>query len=303
MATQISFSLVDVFTRERFAGNPLAVVHDAGALDTAGMQAVAREFGFSETAFILPPRDGRHHARVRIFTPHEEVPFAGHPNIGAVFAMGAQETAARGLLPDLAVLDEMGGEVRVRPIREGGRVVGAEIEAPQSLQTMGIVAPDLVARCLGVAEEALDLDRMAPCVASIGLPFAFVALRDLSVLAAVSPDVPAFREAAERGPRTVDGFAICAFVVLGESDGRIAIRSRVVCPLGHPAEDPANGSASGALAALLAGASGYDEARFEITQGVEIGRRSEIGVIVDAGGGPVRIRGQCAHVGTGTMVV
>jgi trans-2,3-dihydro-3-hydroxyanthranilate isomerase len=113
MTTQISFSLVDVFARDRFAGNPLAVVHDASALDAAGMQAGAREFGFSETAFILPPRDSCHHARVRIFIPHKEVPFAGHPNIGTVFAMGAQETAARGAVLDFVILEEMGGDVRV----------------------------------------------------------------------------------------------------------------------------------------------------------------------------------------------
>jgi trans-2,3-dihydro-3-hydroxyanthranilate isomerase len=303
MTTQVSFSLVDVFTRDRFAGNPLAVVHDADALDPAGMQAIAREFGFSETAFVLPPRSSRHHARVRIFTPHEEVPFAGHPNIGTVFAMGAQETGARGALPEIVILEEMGGDVRVRPIRDDGRVVGAEIEAPRHLQTMGTVAPDLAARCLGVEEGALDLGRTAPRVASVGLPFAFVALRDLDALAAISPDVPAFREAVERGPRTVDGFAVCAFVVLGEADGRIEVRSRVVCPLGHPPEDPGTGSASGALAALLTGASGRAGATFEIVQGVEMGRRSEIGVTVEAGGGAVRIRGRCVHVGTGTMVV
>jgi trans-2,3-dihydro-3-hydroxyanthranilate isomerase len=182
-------------------------------------------------------------------------------------------------------------------------VGGAEIEAAQHLQVMGKVPPDLVARCLGVQDGALDLGRMAPCVASVGLPFAFVALRDLDALAAISPDVPAFREAAGRGPRTVDGFAVCAFVVLGEAGGRFEIRSRVVCPLGHPTEDPATGSASGALAALLTGASSQDEATFEIVQGVEMGRRSEIGVTVEAGGGGVRIQGRCVHVASGTMVV
>ena len=255
-AIHVPFSLADVFTRERFSGNQVAVIHDARALNPAQMQTLAREFGFSETTFILPPDDDRYHARVRIFTPHEEVPFAGHPNIGTVFVMGGQETAASGALPDLAVLDEKGGDVRVWPIRENGHVVGAEIEAPQSLRTMGAVPAGRMARCLGLKEDRLVLDRIVPCVASVGLPFAFVELRGLDALRGLAPDAPSFRVAAEHGPRTVDGFAICAFVVTREAGGRFEVRSRVICPLGHPPEDPATGSASGALAALLAGASG-----------------------------------------------
>ncbi|MFV0383203.1 PhzF family phenazine biosynthesis protein [Paracoccus sp. (in: a-proteobacteria)] len=302
-AIQLKFSLVDVFTRERFSGNQVAVIHDARALDSAQMQNVAREFGFSETTFILPPGNDHYHARVRIFTPHEEVPFAGHPNIGTVFVMGGQKTAASGALPDLAIFDEKGDDVRVQPIREEGQVVGAEIEAPQSLRTMGAVPAERMARCLGLDEDCLVLDRIAPCVASVGLPFAFVELRDLDALASLAPDAPSFREAAEHGPRTVDGFAICAFVVVSEGGGRFEVRSRVVCPLGHPPEDAATGSASGALAALLADASGQGEADVAITQGVEMGRRSEIDVSVPANGGPARIRGYCTHVATGAMTI
>ncbi|MEM1428884.1 MAG: PhzF family phenazine biosynthesis protein [Pseudomonadota bacterium] len=301
--TTVTFSIVDVFTRTRFSGNPVAVIHDAGALDTAQMQSIAREFGFSETTFILPPEGAAHYARVRIFSPFEELPFAGHPNIGTVFVMGAQPTAAHGPLPDVAILDELGGEVRVRPLRDAGQVVGAEIEAPQQLRRLGSVPADRAARCLGLAERDISVRRVAPCVASVGLPFAFVELRDLDVLATVAPDIPAFRAAAEHGPRTVDGFSICAFVVLTEAGGETTVRSRVLSPLGHPPEDPATGSASGALAALLAEEAGGAEATFTITQGVEMGRRSVISVRVAAKGGAVRISGHCVEVGSGTMIV
>ena len=251
----------------------------------------------------LPPREAAHHARVRIFTPREEVPFAGHPNIGTVFVMGAQPTAARGALPDVAVLDEMGGDVQVRPIREGADVVGAEIEAPQPLRRAGDVPTDLAARCLGLDGRSVAVDRFAPCVASVGLPFAFVELRDLAALAAIRCDVAAFRKAAERGPPTVDGFAVCAFVVLDDGTDPIEVRSRVVSPLGHPPEDPATGSASGALGALLMTTLERSEARFAITQGVEMGRRSEIEVDVPAHGGRARIRGRCVGVAVGRMTV
>lgn len=299
----ISYSLADVFTRDRFCGNQVAVVHDASALNTSQMQNIAREFGFSETTFIFPPADEKYYAQVRIFTPLEEVPFAGHPNIGTVFIMGTQATAARGPFPDVAVLNEKGGDVHVRPIWEDGHVVGAEIDAPQRLQRMGTVSTDLVARCLGLTTADLKLQHFEPCVASLGLPFAFVELRNLDALATVETDVQAFHEAAQLGPRTVDEFAICAFVVMSDAEEKVVIRSRVVCPLGHPVEDPATGSASGALAALLTEAMKRKTTAFQITQGVEMGRRSEINVTVSANGGPVSIRGYCVAVGTGTMIV
>lgn len=299
----ISFSTVDVFTRERFSGNPVAVIHDACDLDTSQMQAIAREFGYSETTFILPPRDARSIAQVRIFTPHAEVPFAGHPNIGTVFVMAHEDTAARGPLPDLAVLDELGGPVRIRPLRKAQQVTGAQIEAPQPLQTVGEIDPNLVASCLGLDLSDVISDQFPPCVASVGLPFAFAELRSLNALAAIETDAAAFREAAQTGPETVDGFAICAFVVTQETGSVTDIRSRVFSPLGHPPEDPATGSASGALAALFSSAHNKDTGLFAITQGVEMGRRSEIDVEISGQDRRPRIRGHCVMVSRGTMNV
>lgn len=299
---KLAYSIVDVFTRERFSGNQVAVIHDARAISQDQMQNIAREFGFSETTFILPPTGTQYLATVRIFTPHEEIPFAGHPNIGTAFVIGAQQTAARAPLTDSAVFDELGGDVPVKPIREGAVVVGAQIKAPQSFQILGKLSPDLMAECLGLSKHSLMIERTPPCVASVGLPFAFVEFTGLDALGAIAPDLPAFQRAADDGPRTVDGFAICAFVVLAEKDGEFTVRSRVICPLGHPAEDPATGSASGALASLLAETSGRNDATFKITQGVEMGRRSEIEVDVAPDGG-VTIRGYCVAVSTGTMLV
>lgn len=297
----IPFSLVDVFTRAPFAGNPLAVVHDASGLSDKTMQAIAREFGFSETTFVLPPEDPETTARVRIFTPSEEIPFAGHPNIGTAYVVAHAPTAAQRPVGDRLVFDERGGRVNATLLREAGAVVGAEITAPQPLEVLGPVAPSVVVDCLGLGDGRVRTDRVAPCVAGVGLPFAFAELESVEALAAATPDTGAFGRAAAVGPRTVDGFAICAFVPVAADGADLAVRSRVFSPLGHPPEDPATGSAAGALACLLRP---EGAATVTVTQGVEMGRPGAIRVSVqrDAGGRVTpAIAGMCAAVGQGTL--
>src|SRR5258706_5666524 len=106
--TTYRFSTCDVFTRTRFGGNQLAVIHDGRGLSDQAMQSIAREFNYSETTFVLPPADPRHTARVRIFTPARELPFAGHPSVGTAFVL-ATEGAFSAQAPDIQ-LDE-----QVRP--------------------------------------------------------------------------------------------------------------------------------------------------------------------------------------------
>lgn len=296
----VPYSIVDVFTDTQFAGNPVAVIHDARGLTAGDMQAIAREFGFSETTFILPPRGGAHTAHLRIFTPLAEIPFAGHPTIGTAFVIGRESTAARSGTYDVMTFDEAGGDVAVTLIRSGAEVVGASIVAPQGLEVLGGVPVDRVAACLGLSPSAVSVDHVAPCVASVGLPFAFVELTDVDALGIVAPDFAAFRAAAAAGPATVDGFAICAFVVLGRDGERFRLRSRVLSPLGHPPEDPATGSASGALAALLS-AERPSASRYRITQGVEMARPSEIEVEVSRNPEKIAIAGSCVQVSTGIL--
>lgn len=299
----INYSIVDVFTRTRFCGNPVAVIHDGSQLTTTQMHAIAREFGFSETTFVLPPIDAATTAQVRIFTPFEEIPFAGHPNIGTAFVLAYEVTAAGNSLPEELILDELGGLVRVRLLQNGQIVIGAEIRAPQTLQTIGLVDPELMAKCLGLAAKTVKVGTFAPCVASIGLPFAFVELEDLTALSKAIPDIASFREAEKQGPNTVDGFAICAFVLM-QSDGEsVELRTRVLSPLGHPMEDPATGSASGALAELISEATGRSVATYKITQGVEMGRISNILVRTIGTDLPPLIEGACVMVSKGTMWV
>src|ERR1700710_1506992 len=109
---------VDVFTDRPFGGNPLAVVLDAGGLSTAQMQAIAAEFNYSETTFVLPPRDAAHDAQVRIFTVRSEIPFAGHPNVGTAFVLATQAAKP----PTQLVFEEKAGLVPVEILIEGSTV-------------------------------------------------------------------------------------------------------------------------------------------------------------------------------------
>ncbi|RVI26854.1 PhzF family phenazine biosynthesis protein, partial [Sinorhizobium meliloti] len=130
----VSFITVDVFTAERFAGNQLAVIPDARGLSEARMQAIATEFGYSEVTFVLPPENPENTARVRIFTPTTEVPFAGHPNVGTAFVLGRQQEIF-GRNPGGALrFEEKAGLVEVTLLGSDGIVTGARIVAPQALQ-------------------------------------------------------------------------------------------------------------------------------------------------------------------------
>ena len=129
---QRRYITVDVFTDRAFGGNPLAVVLDAGGLSTAQMQAIATEFNYSETTFVLPPRDAAHDAQVRIFTVRSEIPFAGHPNVGTAFVLATQAAKP----PARLVFEEKAGLVPVEILTEQRRVVGAELTAPQPLSKL-----------------------------------------------------------------------------------------------------------------------------------------------------------------------
>src|SRR5271156_2243595 len=135
---------VNVFTAERFGGNPLAVLPDARGLTDEQMQAIAREFNLSETTFVLPPRDTRHHAKVRIFTPAHEMPFAGHPNVGTGFVLArAMENP-----PEHLVFEEIAGLARIPTLRGQDRqITGTRISAPKALSIGDAVPTETVAAC------------------------------------------------------------------------------------------------------------------------------------------------------------
>jgi trans-2,3-dihydro-3-hydroxyanthranilate isomerase len=264
------FHICDVFTDQRFGGNPLAVLPDARGLTCEQMQKIAREFNFSETTFVLPPEQGATR-KVRIFTPSREVPFAGHPNIGTAFVL-----AQRGELGEIGdartiEFEEAAGLVRVliEPGPEGS--LNCELTAPQELVLGPSVSPQTAAGILSLPAEAVVTDVHPPQVAGVGLPFVIVELASLDALAAACYD-PGFQ--AELTQRD-----IMPDILLYTRDAQgCDIRARMFAPMDGVPEDPATGSANCALAALLSHCdeSAHGEFGWHIVQGVEMGRPSTL---------------------------
>jgi len=262
------FFTCDVFTRERFGGNPLAVLPDARGLDPEEMQHIAREFNFSESTFVLPPEAGGDR-RVRIFTPRMEVPFAGHPNIGTAFVLhrageldGKRE----------ARFEEKAGVVPVR-IREEADGVYCEIEAPEPLSTGKELRPSRAAAVLSLMPDEILVSTHPPVVASVGLPFLVAEVAGLDSLARARVDLTKLEELKKEG-------VVPDVLVYCRSGGDSDLRARMFAPFDGVAEDPATGSANAALAALLAERDPdfADGADLTIVQGVEMGRPSVLRV-------------------------
>ena len=277
------FVTVDVFTSQRFGGNPLAVFSDARGISDADMQNLAREFNLSETTFVLPPEDPANTAHVRIFTPAREMPFAGHPNVGTGWVLAQEGRAAGGTLR----FEELAGLVEVRV--EDDLVT---IAAPQPLSLGEQLDVEHVAACAGIEVADLITTGHVPMLASTGNPFFFAEVSG-PALTRASPDVAAFRRAIASRP----GLGGRLSLHLYARDGA-RIRSRMFGPLLGVAEDPATGSANVTLGSLLLSLSGDAEARFEIVQGVEMGRPSLLHVTARRAADGIRatVGGACVPV-------
>ncbi|MEA3533638.1 PhzF family phenazine biosynthesis protein [Rhizobium sp. CC-YZS058] len=302
-----AFVTVDVFTDRRFAGNPLLVVPDARGLTDEAMQAIAREINYSESTFVLPPRDPAHTAEVRIFTPVTEVPFAGHPNVGTAFVLARQADIFGKAPGDQLIFAEKAGLVSVALRRDAtGVVCGADIVAPEPFSRQAGPPPVVLAEALALPAEAIATAPHPPVIVSVGLPFIVAALKDLEALAAASPDAQRF-QAADRQFPTRDG-QFCTFLYVRDPEDHGTVRARMFAPLDNVPEDPATGSASGALAGLLAtlDPASDGETRLTIDQGVEMGRPSRLEVTAEKRGGTVTrvtIGGHCVTVMRGEITV
>lgn len=292
------FHTCDVFTRERFGGNPLAVLPDARGLSAGQMQQIAREFNYSETTFVLPPEAGGTY-RVRIFTPAREVPFAGHPNIGTAFVLAT--TGMLGDIPDRTevMFEEAAGRVAVRIEHCADHGFRCELSAPQGLTVGPEVSAARAAAALALSGTDITSERHAPVVASVGLPFLLVEVRNLDALGRARIDLD--------GMNALQAAGLPADVLFYTADsGGDGLRARMFAPLDGVPEDPATGSANAALCAYLAHiADAVDgEFRFRIRQGVEMGRPSTLEASVRKRGGMVsetRIGGYCVPVSEGKV--
>jgi trans-2,3-dihydro-3-hydroxyanthranilate isomerase len=246
------YVVADVFTDTPLAGNALAVFTDGRGLDDEEMQRLARELNLSETVFVLPPEAGGH-ARIRIFTPSVELPFAGHPTLGTAFVLAGPLQA-----PELQ-LETLRGIVPVALERDNQRIVfGRMVQPLPAWQPYGDAEALLAA--LGIDRSELPVEHY-----DNGAEFVYVGLGSVEELEALRPDVGALLD--------LSGL-LGAYCFAGSGK---QWRSRMFAPGGGVAEDPATGSAAGPFAVHLArhGRIAFGE-EIEITQGVEIGRPSTL---------------------------
>jgi trans-2,3-dihydro-3-hydroxyanthranilate isomerase len=297
---QRRYITVDVFTDRAFGGNPLAVVLDAGGLSTAQMQAIASEFNYAETTFVLPPRDSAHDARVRIFTVNNEIPFAGHPNVGTAFVLAMRATTP----PARLLFEEDAGLVPVDIQQQDGQVVGAELTAPQALSKLTSFSAEQAAACVSLSATDIKTDRHPPQIVSVGLPFLVAELSSRDALRRARPDAVAF---ARTFP--CDG---CDAIYLYT---RAVPPAETPCDLQarmfHPgssglSEDSATGSATVTVAALLADLSGEQDAELSLRvgQGVDMGRPSLLLTRVRKANGAVasaHVGGACVQIMEGSF--
>ncbi len=294
------FVQVDVFTNRIFGGNPLAVFLDAEGLSDQEMQSIANEMNLSETTFVLPAAKSDHAARVRIFTPTAELPFAGHPTVGTAWVLGDQRMLPTGATE---IVLELGlGPITVRSEQQEGK--GEFVWMDQGPATFGDVFEDreIIAHALGIEPDDLLPD--APVQpASTGSPFLYVPLKDRETVDRVSPRLEAYRECVTR----VGWGVRSAFMFAPEPDGSGAYSRMIGMGKGMLREDPATGSASGPLGAYLVKyglAHGEGVLELVSEQGTAMGRQSfvHLRVATERGEpGRVEVGGQVLPVFTGEL--
>ena len=297
------YVILDVFTSSPLEGNPLAVVLDCDGLDTAAMLKIAGEFNLSETVFVLPPEDEMQTARIRIFTPAYEMPFAGHPTVGTAVALAVE----RGL-QDAAevVLGENIGPVRCVVSSVDG-LMGARFEVPKLPERLAFDADTAaISEALGLEESEIGMDGHEIAVWSAGVPYVTVPVSGLAAAGRVRFDT--HRWAALAPAKSADAFA-SAYVYCRETvETETNFHARMFVTGGSPYEDPATGSAAAAFIgqAVACEKFGDGTTRLSIEQGMEMGRPSRIGVDIDVADGradAARIGGSAVIVAQGTLLV
>jgi trans-2,3-dihydro-3-hydroxyanthranilate isomerase len=313
---RLSFHTLDVFTDRAFGGNPLGVFPDAAHLPTDVMQRIAREMNLSETVFLGPPETDQGTARVRIFTPACEVPFAGHPTVGTAIFLAARSMGGAG--DDLderksgsakIVLEENVGPVPVVVRIEDARPVFATFTTailPEHRPSPHSVAE--LAAMVGLDEDDIGGEgpggkRLEPEMVSCGLEYFVIPVRDIGAVRRAVLDMARWQR------MLADAWAHHVYVVCMDGEGPgVDVRVRMFAPGSGVPEDPATGSAAAALGGYLSKVDGRERASLSWTveQGIEIGRPSLIRVEAERVGGAtsaVRVGGSAVEVSEGTMDV
>jgi trans-2,3-dihydro-3-hydroxyanthranilate isomerase len=288
------FMILDVFTDKAFGGNQLAVLTDARGITPDAMQAIAREFDFPETTFVLPPSDPANARRVRIFTPGGELPFAGHPTVGSACALALSGQTQLGE----AVLEEGVGPVLVTTRNDKG-AYSARLRLNRGPESSDVVpTAEEVAAVLSLEPDEI----LQVFCAGLGPRFTFAQVGSRETVDASQLDLGHWRTLL------ADAWGSQLFVFAGELSDGAEIYGRMFAPALGIAEDPATGAAAAAIvgAATTAGGSREGEFRLNIVQGVAMGRPSAISASARIAGGTlasIEVGGSCVLVAEGTIEV
>ena len=309
----LEFHVLDVFTDRAFGGNPLGVFPHAAGLDDATMQAVAREMNLSESVFFSPAQTEGGTRRVRIFTPAVEVPFAGHPSVGAGWFLASLGEGERGSAaePDLegpretltVALDENVGRVPVEVTLEAGRPTFARLTTAVLPEHGPVEASaDELAHLLGLEPGDVGAAGLEPEVVSAGLPYTIVPVRDARALARSHLNMAAWERLLADTPHH-HVYVVTPAQGTADADFRV----RMYAPGSGVPEDPATGSAAAALAGYFGKRAELDGVHtWRLIQGEEMGRPSRLeaeATVEDGAVRRVRVGGRAVHVSRGTMEV
>ena len=283
---RLAYRLLNVFTvaGDRLSGNPLCVFQDGRGLETGRMQALARQFNLSETTFVLPPERTDATARVRIFTPDFEMPFAGHPTLGTAHVVRALTGAG-----DRVALEMKAGLVEVRA--DGDRWTLRTARGPAARPPEA--SPDQLAAMVGLPPGSVS----HPLWVNSGVEQLVLPLRSIDAVRAARPDP----ERLARHGRSPDGGESMAYVFAEARPGEVEARFFFMAG-GGVQEDPATGSACANLGGYLLATGAPLPARRVVTQGAQVGRPSRLWLDVDAAGN-VFVTGEVVELGSGTIRV
>ncbi|MBP6716684.1 MAG: PhzF family phenazine biosynthesis protein [Acidobacteria bacterium] len=297
------FHTLDVFTSRRFAGNPLAVVLDADGLSTDEMQSIAREFNLSETIFVMAPADSANTAKVRIFFPNGEIPFAGHPTVGCAILLATERGALDATQAIEIRLEEEAGLVPVIVTTGPNGVPQAIFTAPIVPYELTDVSLDVtaIARASGLDVDDIGFGDHRPRLHKAGPGCLHVPVRTRAALAKAQPMEPHW-STLFNAIGTDQGY----FYTPGGDDPGTAYRARMFAPTAMTPEDPATGSATAMLAAQLLTSEHLTDGthRWQLEQGYEMGRPSDLHLQADVEGGrltAVRVSGQAVRVMSGEL--
>jgi len=299
------YCIYDVFTDKKLGGNPLAVVFDCEGLDDDALQAIAREFNLSETVFVFPSVNVAHVARIRIFTPGRELPFAGHPTVGTAIALAEKAHQDRsGPIDLVSVIDEKIGPVRCAVSLRPGEVSFAEFDLPKtSTQIQLPLDRQGIADALALKPSQLFFENHVPSIWSAGVPFLLVPVNNLGEVESIEFDPQLW----ERAAPFCDGALTSAYVYCrGGVHHAAHFHARMFSPDMGIAEDPATGSAVAALSGAIQHFDALPDGHHPllIEQGLEMGRPSFIHLHIDTKDAKVfraRIGGNAVRIASGQL--